>query len=186
MTRSDVLDRLTAMPDLLARALAAVAPERRRVRPPAGGFSLAEHAWHLADLEREGYATRLSRILAEDAPRLPDFDGDRAARERAYQSADPELGARLFADARAQTVARLAALPSPALLRRAHQEHVGEITLGQIPLMMAQHDQSHAAELADLLAHLGAAGDALDSLRAHAAAALPESPSAPSSRPAAA
>jgi hypothetical protein len=103
MTAFDLFDRLLAMPALVARAAAALAPQARRARAPGGGgFSLVEHAWHLADLEREGYGTRITRILSEEEPRLPDFDGDRVARERCYQELDPELGVRVFTDARAR------------------------------------------------------------------------------------
>lgn len=35
----------------------------------------------MADLEREGFGARLQRLLGEVDPFLPDFDGDRAARE---------------------------------------------------------------------------------------------------------
>src|ERR1700692_4368102 len=87
MTLPEVLDRLLAMPALLARAAAALVPEARRVRGPGGGSSLVEHACHLADLEREGFGTRITRLLSEPEPRLPDFDGDRVARERSYQDA---------------------------------------------------------------------------------------------------
>jgi hypothetical protein len=70
------------MPALLREVAAALDETARRRRPAGGGFAIVEHAWHLADLEREGYGARISRLLAETAPALPDFDGDRIARER--------------------------------------------------------------------------------------------------------
>ena len=169
MTRANILDRLAAMPDLLTRALGAVAPAARRVRPPAGGFSLAEHAWHLADLEREGYGARITRILAEDRPSLADFDGDRAAREREYLRADVGLGVEVFAQARRRNVERLSALGAPELARPAVQDGVGDLVLSALPAMMAEHDRQHAAELAALLDALGAPAGVRDAVRAHAA-----------------
>src|SRR5437762_561384 len=61
-------------------------PAWRASRAGDGGFCLVEHAWHLADLEREGYGVRLLRLLNDDDPVLPNFDGDRIARERDYKS----------------------------------------------------------------------------------------------------
>ncbi len=186
MIDQDLLARLSALPRLLERIAAALTPESTRVAGPRGGYSFTEHVWHLADLEREGYGTRMTRLLSEDNPVLPDFDGDRIAREREYALADTGLGVRLFVAARARNVERIRALPTHTLRRVGTQEQVGPITLAQVPLMMAGHDQVHAAELAELLDLLGADRDLVAALRAHAAAALPAHPEAPSSRPAAA
>ena len=57
----ELLDRLGVMPALLRDVAAALADVTQR-RPAAGGFAFVEHAWHLADLEREGYGTRISRL----------------------------------------------------------------------------------------------------------------------------
>jgi hypothetical protein len=186
MTHIEILGRLLAMPALLAHAAEALAPEQWRMRGPDAGFALTEQAWHLADLEREGYGARITRLLTEEAPFLPDFDGDRVAREREYRDADLALGIRLFATARARNAERLRTLSEPAHLRHGVQDQVGPVTLGQIPLMMARHDQGHALEIAELLAHFGAAAATVAALRAHASAALPSVPDAPSSHPAAA
>ena len=83
---------LESTPALLSRAAALLSPAEARRRPAAGGFSFVENVWHLADLEREGYGVRIRRILAEDEPALLNFDGDRIARERAYQERDVDRG----------------------------------------------------------------------------------------------
>ena len=79
---------LESTPALLARAAAELPEDRVRHRGTAGGFSLVEQVWHLADLEREAYAVRIRRLLAEDEPLLSNFDGDRVAKERLYQRRD--------------------------------------------------------------------------------------------------
>ena len=71
-----------------------------------------------------------SRLLAETAPALPDFDGDRIARERDYLAGDAGLALEVFERARTRNIARLAALDAAALARRGTQEGVGEVTLG--------------------------------------------------------
>jgi hypothetical protein len=161
----ELLARLGAMPALL-RDVAAVLADATHRRPAAGGFAFVEHAWHLADLEREGYGTRISRLLAETAPALPDFDGDRIARERDYLAGDAGLALEVFERARARNIARLAALDAAALARRGTQDGVGEVTLARVPRMMAAHDAGHVAELAALVEELAPGALVLPKLRA--------------------
>jgi hypothetical protein len=161
----DLLARLRAMPALLRDVAAALTGVTQR-RPAAGGFAFVEHVWHLADLEREGYGTRISRLVTEDAPALPDFEGDRIAREREYLQGDVALALDVFAAARARNVERLAVLDDAALARRGTQEGVGEITLARVPRMMAAHDAGHVEELAALVAELTPGASVLVRLRA--------------------
>ena len=119
-------------------------------------------------LEREGYGARIRRLLAETAPALPDFDGDRIARERDYLAGDVGLALEVFAQARARNIEELAALDAAALARRGAQEGVGEITLARVPRMMAAHDASHVAELTALVKELTPGAPVLSRLRAHA------------------
>jgi DinB family protein len=142
---------LEAMPgELRAAALRLGEAGARRV-PPDGGFSLVEQAWHLADLEAEGYAVRIARLLREDEPVLPDFDGARIASERDYRSQSLEEGLVAFAAARAANLALLRSLAPDAWTRSGTQDGVGPLTLRDIPRMMQEHDNSHRAEIAALL-----------------------------------
>src|SRR5262249_1808917 len=125
--------------------------EGAREAGPDGSFSLVEHAWHLADLEREGYAERIRRLLAETGPHLPDFDGARIAAERNYRAKSLADGIAAFAAARAANLGVLRALPDDAWDRAGEQEGVGRIRLRDIPGMMRDHDLSHRGEIAALL-----------------------------------
>jgi hypothetical protein len=145
------LEELTAFPGKVAALAKSVRATWHRTRLRGEGFALVEHAWHLADLEREAFCARITRLATEDAPALPDFDGERAARERRYLDADLELGLKLFAAARASNLRALEALPDEAGARAGEQEHVGRVTLGEIPAKMLAHDRGHAAELQALL-----------------------------------
>jgi hypothetical protein len=128
-------------------------PERRWLSAPAsGGFCLVEHAWHMADLEREGFAVRLRRLLEEVEPFLPDFDGDRVARERQYRARALQAGIEAFGAARAANLALLRSVAPDAWTRAGTQEGVGRVTLRDLPGMMLRHDQQHAAEIAALVA----------------------------------
>jgi hypothetical protein len=139
---------------LLSRAAASLSPAEARRRPAAGGFSFVENVWHLADLEREGYAVRVRRILGETNPALLNFDGDRIARERVYQERDVDRGIVAFARTRAQNLEVLAKLSRSEWKRTGSQEGVGAVSLEDIPRMMAEHDRAHGAEIASLLAEI--------------------------------
>ncbi|MEP6993915.1 MAG: DinB family protein [Acidobacteriota bacterium] len=157
MNRRDfetLLLTLESTPALLVRAAATLSQTQTRCRPAEGAFSFVESVWHLADLEREAYGSRIRRILAEDHPHLPNFDGERLAREREYQQRDLQPGLEQFARARAQNLELLKRVPQADWKRCGAQEGVGRVALSDIPRMMAEHDRAHGAEIADILAML--------------------------------
>src|SRR5260370_33846040 len=84
--REELLRSLSAMPDYLYEQFDSLTAEDARLPGPGGAFSPVEQVWHLADLEREGFGVRIRRLRDEQAPRLPDFDGARIAREPHYRS----------------------------------------------------------------------------------------------------
>ena len=154
MNRRDLetlLVTLESTPALLARAYRALSEDELTVRPAAGGFSFVENVWHLADLEREGYGTRIRRLLSEDEPTLSDFEGGRIAQERGYQRRAVAEGLRVFAAARHANVDRLRRASLSDWKRAGIQENVGRVTLADIPRMMAEHDRSHTDEVSALL-----------------------------------
>ena len=115
------------------------------------GSNVCEVVIHdLADLEHEGYGERIRRLRDESAPRLPDFDGARLAREREYRSRSLSEGMARFAAARAANLAALRHIPDAAWGRGGSQEGVGALVLSDVPRMMAEHDRSHRQEIATL------------------------------------
>ncbi len=142
---------LESTPALLARAASELPEDMVRQRGTARGFSLVEHVWHLADLEREGYGTRIRRLLTEDEPRLSNFDGDRVARERLYQRRDLAEGLLAFTSARTRNLQTLRDLSPSDWNRTGEQEGVGVVALADVPLMMAEHDRAHGLEVAELV-----------------------------------
>ena len=145
---------LESTPALVARAAEGLEPSQVRQAPATGCFSLIEHVWHLADIEREGYGARIRRILSEQEPQLSDFDGERIAREREYIKRDLAEGLAALAAARARNVAKLRRIRSSDWRRRGVQDGIGPITLEDVPRMMAGHDRAHTQEIAALIAHL--------------------------------
>src|SRR5215470_18537686 len=84
--RQALIGRLAAMPDFLEVTFGQLDRSETIEGGRHGVPSPVEQCWHLADLEREGYAVRIRRLLAETNPMLPDFDGTQVARERDYRS----------------------------------------------------------------------------------------------------
>jgi hypothetical protein len=109
-----------------------------------------EQAWHLADLELEGYGARIRRLLEEADPFLADFDGERIARERAYRNRSLQAGIGAFAGARSANLSLFRSLPPTAWTREGRQEGVGPVSLADVPRMMLEHDRSHREEIAAL------------------------------------
>jgi hypothetical protein len=149
LTRSEqdsLIERLSAMPTFLDDVFGGLST-LDALTGGADGFSPVEQCWHLADLEREGYAVRIRRLLHEVEPALPDFDGARVAQERNYTSLSLADGLQAFRRARAENLAALCRLTASEWERRGTQEGVGPVGLCDIPLMMAEHDAAHRLEI---------------------------------------
>ncbi len=149
--RGELVRELEAMPELLEAAFSDLTPREAAVRGPEGAFSPVEHCWHLADLERLGYAVRIAKLRAETDPHLPDFDGARAAREREYLKLSLAEGIEAFRRARLANLETLRGLETSEWRRTGAQEGVGRIALCDLPGMMAEHDRSHRAEIREWL-----------------------------------
>jgi hypothetical protein len=145
--QNTLLEQLSAMPTFLDEAFGGLTSVEALAG--ADGCSPVEQCWHLADLERDGYAVRIRRLLHEVEPELPDFDGERVALERDYKSLSLADGLNAFRRARAENLAALRRLTASEWERRGTQEGVGRVGLCDIPLMMAKHDAAHRAEIED-------------------------------------
>ena len=145
--REESLELLTAMSGYLRTAFFGLSPEQLRARGRDGGFSPVEQVWHLADLEREGFAERIRRLRSEHEPHLADFDGASIAAERDYRSLSFEDGVAAFRAARSENISALRALDAQAWLRSGTQDGVGKVSLCDLPAFMSQHDSAHRAEI---------------------------------------
>jgi DinB superfamily len=153
MTEQDfqnVVSFLEEMPASIRRLTAGLARGELRWKPARDEFSALEQVCHLRDLEREGYAERIRKLLVENQPSLPDFDGSRIASERDYNNQDFESAFEDFALARAENVRVMKNLSPDQLTRGGVLEGVGAITLKELLLLMRDHDLSHRKELTDL------------------------------------
>ena len=150
MTRHDWLHELLGMPDFLEGTASWFAGAKALEPGAEGGMCFLEQVWHLADLERRGYGDRIRRILTEERPALHDFDGAREAREGRYRERSLGAGLAAFRQARTENLALLRPVSEAGWQRAATQAGVGELRLEALPRMMAEHDASHRAEIAEL------------------------------------
>lgn len=159
MTQTELQNLLAALaetPVVVRDLIGALSADEARWRPAANEFSAVEHACHLRDIEREGYAVRLRRLLDEDEPVLPDVNGPRLARERDYQSQDVTAALVAFAEARRESLATVEHLSPDEWQRGGTLEGVGRVTVARLLEMMRAHDAEHCAEVRALAARLGA------------------------------
>ncbi len=138
---------LANTPDLIADLAREVSTEGLGRRAIEGEFSFVEQACHLRDLEVEGYAVRIRRLLDEDCPRLDGFDGTRVAAERDYASQDFGDALARFREARLENARAVADLDDARLARRGVFDGTTEVTLGGVLAMMRQHDEDHLEQL---------------------------------------
>jgi hypothetical protein len=145
--REALMRSLEDMPQYLEQELLALRPELTRQPAPDGTFSPVEQVWHLADLEREGFGSRIDKLLCEREPLLPDFDGAAIAAARHYRSLSLSEGLAAFRTARRSNLAKLRGLAAEAWARSGQQEGVGKVSLCDLPGFMSQHDAAHRAEI---------------------------------------
>ena len=153
--RESLLASLHEMPDWLGRTFGSLTTGDATRRSSDGMFAPVEQCWHLADLEREGFAERLRRLREEDRPVLADWDGERAAIERDYRQRTCAGGIAAFAEARRANLALIASIRAEEWERAGTQVGVGPVALCDLPAMMAEHDASHRREIEAWLAENG-------------------------------
>ena len=146
---------LAEFPARVRAAAEAVPADKQHTRPSGGGWSIVEQLYHLSDLEREAWSVRIQRLLGEDNPQLPNFDGDAIAAARNYNEQALEPAIIRLVVARAVNVRRLD--EAPDLNRTGQLEGAGPVTLSGIADLMRQHDAEHLAQITDLLRDLGVA-----------------------------
>jgi hypothetical protein len=145
---------LEEMPRKIMRLVENLGEGEKLWKPRADEFSATENVCHLRDIEEEGYSVRIRRLMEETEPFLSDLDGQALASERDYNSQNMYEALDRFTRARSGNVAAVKELPPDGLNRRGMFEGTGAVTLGQLLLMMREHDEAHLKELESLRASL--------------------------------
>ncbi|MBC7931020.1 MAG: DinB family protein [Rubrivivax sp.] len=144
---ADTIALLEKTPEAVLHLREGLDGDELRARADDGTFSFVEHVCHLRDLEREGYGARIEKILSEELPALPDFDGASIAREGRYNEQPFDESMAQFTEARTRNAFALKDISDEQLSRRGLLEGVGEITLERLVALMREHDMTHREEL---------------------------------------
>lgn len=147
--RQSALAYLAGTASLVGELRQAMADGQGYALPRAGGFSLVQHLWHLADVEQQGWAQRFGRLLNEADPVLPGVDGDSLARDGRYQQRPWRAAARRFEAQRRRTLQAL--MHCDALVLRRPVHFSGQPATGaEMLAAMLAHDHEHRSQMAAL------------------------------------
>jgi hypothetical protein len=146
----ELLNALDETPRRVRALVSTLREDESRWKPSGEEFSATENVCHLRDIEEEGYAVRIRKILSETAPVLNDLDGARLAAERDYNNQSMLEALDRFARARSVNVNALRDVSPESLSRTGLFAGVGCVTLGRLLSMMREHDLAHLEELETL------------------------------------
>jgi hypothetical protein len=141
---------LASTPARVSRLVDSLSESDARWKPSPQEFSALEQVCHLSDLEREGYGVRIEKLIQEQQPFLPDFDGGKIAAERDYNTRSLDDALAAFTLAREENMRAIASLSLADFERGGTLETVGHITLETLLSMMREHDEGHLRELGEL------------------------------------
>jgi len=145
--RQQLLAQLAHTPAQLSELIDGLPQDSVRVRPAPDEFSVVENICHLRDIEIEGYAIRIRRLITENHPTLSDIDGTRLAIEREYNSQDLQEALMTFTRARQENLSVLGKASDSDFEREGVLEGAGGITLEKLLEVMCEHDEGHVDEL---------------------------------------
>jgi len=145
--RQQLLAQLAHTPAQLSELIDRLPQDSVRVRPAPDEFSVVENICHLRDIEIEGYAIRIRRLITENHPTLSDIDGTRLAIEREYNSQDLQEALMTFTRARQENLSVLGKASDSDFEREGVLEGAGGITLEKLLEVMCEHDEGHVDEL---------------------------------------
>lgn len=147
--RVALLERLATAPAALAAASKGTPDDVLRRRDAAGKWSMIENAAHVRDIERV-YQARFSKMAFGDKPAFWLLDNDRASSLLKYGEADASTVAKEFRRLREDTVALLRALPHEAWKKAGLHPEKGELTIEQLAVRLADHDDAHLGRIRTL------------------------------------
>jgi DinB family protein len=143
---AETLERFRRSPELLAVVLTGVYGEEIDFTPAPGKWSVRQIVAHLADTELVA-AQWFRQVIAEDNPRLSDFDQDAWARNLDYARRQPKQSLESFRRMRSENYELLKAVPDTAFERLGTHRERGPVSLWELVSSRADHVENHARQL---------------------------------------
>lgn len=140
--------QFTEGPTLVARAIEGIDPGALN-RPGREGWSVRDVLIHLSDAELVG-ALRFRMVLAEERPALPVYEQDAWKKRLHYLWRSPEAALSLFQQTRFGTAELLRQCAIGDWDRTGVHPARGEMTLGALLQLYADHAAEHVAQIAVL------------------------------------
>ncbi len=138
----------------LRRGAAGLSPEEAKLRPIAGKWSTLEVVCHLADFEIV-FADRIKRVIAENAPPLPNGDENLFAARLAYHDRDLQGELALVDAVRRHVAAILRTLKPEDFQRLGIHSQAGPLTLQSLVERASGHITHHLKFIAEKKRALG-------------------------------
>ena len=117
-------------------------------KPGVGKLSLAEHLWHLRDMERDVFGARMRQVLAEDDPRLVPLDVEQHE-DRDLEHADESLSdvVSSWEAARRENIALVASTTPEQWSRTLMHPLIGKATFLALVRRWGRHDAEHLRQI---------------------------------------
>jgi hypothetical protein len=143
---AESLERFRRGPELLAMVLTGVYGDETDFALAPGKWSIRQIIAHLADTELVG-AQWFRQVIAEDNPRLSDFDQDAWAKNLDYARRSTKQSLESFRRIRSENYELLKAVPESRFDRMGTHAARGPVSLKQLLESRAEHVESHARQM---------------------------------------
>src|ERR1700746_2813335 len=143
---SDLLERFRRGAELVAVSITGAAGAELDWAPEPGKWSIRKIIAHLADSEIVA-TTRFRRVIAEENPKLEAYDQNAWAEKLDYDRRKTSQALESFRRIRAENYELLKDLPEPVFDREGVHSERGAMSLKKLLEGMAEHAESHAAQL---------------------------------------
>lgn len=143
---AETLERFRRSPELLAVVLTGVYGEEIDFTPAPGKWSVRQIVAHLADAELVA-AQWFRQMIAEDEPRLTEFDQDAWANNLDYARRQPKQSLETFRRLRGENHELLKGVPESAFARLGTHPGRGKVSLWELVSSRADHVENHARQL---------------------------------------
>ena len=139
------------MPHEIDDLLSGLDDEMMNWHPIPGKWSIKEVMYHIRDMEQLAYQVRLSRMLTEEEPYLPEVDQNQLAVDRDYGNQDAAVARSEFKSLRDETVRLLESAPLEAWQRTGNHWKAGRVTVAEAVSRQAEHDFKHLIQMKDIV-----------------------------------
>ena len=143
---AELLERFRRGPELFASALIGAAGPELDYRPVPDQWSVRQIASHLADSEVVG-AMRFRQIIAEDSPRIENYDEKAWAEKLDYARRKTSQCLETFRRVRGESYELLKELPVEVFERQGTHSIRGPLTLLQMLRIYAVHAEKHTEQI---------------------------------------